>query len=144
MRISVLIKTAFILKWGDMSHRDTTICLLVLHSHVHAMHVPLTLDELSALCSFCSRRVAALTSSFLAAMCSAGSRTLPRESFSRSTATTRSCPCCRATASGVKPSYKGQWEGEHMMAQLICHSVQYDIADMAQLLHNSAKHSMSN
>jgi len=55
--------------------------------------------------SDCRRRVAALTSSFLAAMCKAGRRTLPLESFSSSIATTRSCPCCRATANGVNPSW---------------------------------------
>ena len=52
----------------------------------------------------CRRRAAALQSSFLAAMCRAGSRTFPRVSFSRRTATTLSCPCCKATASGVNPS----------------------------------------
>lgn len=55
----------------------------------------------------CRRRVAALVSSFFAAMCRAGSRTLPRVSFSRRMATTRSWPCWRATASGVNPSCKG-------------------------------------
>ena len=66
----------------------------------------LTLDVLSTLCSFNRRRVAAFTSSFLAAMWSAGRRTRPRVSFSNSTATTLSWPCWRATARGVKPSCK--------------------------------------
>lgn len=48
--------------------------------------------------------VAALQSSFLAAICKAGSRTFPLVSFSNRTATTLSCPCCIATASGVNPS----------------------------------------
>ena len=66
----------------------------------------LTLELRSALWSLWSSSVAALTSSFLAAMCSAGRRTLLRRSFSSRTATTRSWPCCRATASGVNPSYR--------------------------------------
>jgi hypothetical protein len=45
-----------------------------------------------------------LVSSFLAAMCSAGRRTLPLVSFSSNTATTLSWPCCSATARGVNPS----------------------------------------
>lgn len=55
-------------------------------------------------CSFCRRSAADLTSSFLAVTWRAGSLTLPLVSFSRRTLTTRSCPCCRATARGVNPS----------------------------------------
>lgn len=54
----------------------------------------------------CRSNSAALQSSFLAAMCKAGSRTFPFESFSRRTLTTLSWPCCIATARGVKPSWK--------------------------------------
>ena len=70
-------------------------------------HEQLTLEVLSTLWSFSRSSFAALTSSFLAAMWSAGRWTFPPESFSRRTATTLSWPCCRATASGVNPSWKG-------------------------------------
>lgn len=63
-----------------------------------------TLDSTSALWSFCRRRAAALVSSFRAAMCSAGRRTFPFVSFSSSSETTWSWPCCSATARGVNPS----------------------------------------
>lgn len=66
---------------------------------------PVTLDCTSALWSFCSSSAADLVSSFLAAMCSAGSRTLPLVSFSSRMATAWLCPCCSATARGVKPSW---------------------------------------
>lgn len=69
-----------------------------------------TLDVTSGLWSLWRSRVAALQSSFLAAMWSAGSRTRPLVSFSSSTATTLSWPCCNATANGVKPSCK--WIGK--------------------------------
>lgn len=52
----------------------------------------------------CNKSVAAFISSFLAAICKAGKRTFPLVSFSSNNATTRSCPCCKATANGVKPS----------------------------------------
>lgn len=55
-------------------------------------------------CSFCRRSAADLTSSFLAVTWRAGNLTLPLVSFSRRTLTTRSCPCCKATARGVNPS----------------------------------------
>ncbi|KAJ8868894.1 hypothetical protein PR048_030435 [Dryococelus australis] len=54
-----------------------------------------------------------IMSSFLAAMCRAGSRTLPRVSFSSRTATTLSCPCCIATAkewSSARMQGWGKWE----------------------------------
>ncbi len=54
--------------------------------------------------SLFKRRAAAFTSFFLAAMCKAGKRILPRESFSNRMATTFSWPCCNATANGVNPS----------------------------------------
>lgn len=53
----------------------------------------------------CRSKVAALQSSFLAAIWRAGRRTLPLVSFSKSTATTFSCSCCIATAKGVNPSW---------------------------------------
>lgn len=63
-----------------------------------------TSGERSIFGSLFRRRAAALTSFFLAAMCKAGKRILPRESFSKRMATTFSWPCCKATANGVKPS----------------------------------------
>ena len=63
-------------------------------------------SPLTSFCSFCKSRLADLVSSFLAAMCRAGNLTLPLESCSSSTDTTLSCPCCKATAKGVNPSYK--------------------------------------
>jgi len=73
---------------------------MVAEVNIHGLYIEALDIELST----CSRRAAALQSSFLAAMCKAGSRTLPRVSFSRSTATTLSWPCCIATARGVNPS----------------------------------------
>lgn len=63
-----------------------------------------TLDCTSALWSFCSKSAADLVSSFLAAMCKAGNLTFPLVSFSSRIATAWLCPCCSATAKGVKPS----------------------------------------
>lgn len=64
----------------------------------------LTFDSTSALLSFCRSRAAAFVSSFRAAIWRAGRRTFPFVSFSSRSDTTWSWPCCRATASGVKPS----------------------------------------
>lgn len=76
---------------------------------------PLTFVCMSTLfCSFCSSRAADLTSSFLAAIWRAGRRTFPFVSCSSSTLTTRSCPCCRATARGVNPSYKQSNVAKHV------------------------------
>lgn len=66
----------------------------------------LTFDSTSALLSFCSSRAAAFVSSFRAAIWRAGRRTFPLVSFSSKSETTWSWPCCKATASGVKPSCK--------------------------------------
>lgn len=76
---------------------------LTAHHHSWTRTAP-TLDSTSALWSFCRSRAAALVSSLRAAMCRAGSRTLPFVSFSSSRETTWSWPCWRATARGVKPS----------------------------------------
>lgn len=65
-----------------------------------------TLDWTSALWSFWRSRAADLVSSFRAAMCKAGRRTLPLVSFSRRMETTWLWPCWRAMARGVKPSWK--------------------------------------
>lgn len=67
----------------------------------------LTFDSTSALLSFCSSRAAAFVSSFRAAIWRAGRRTFPLVSFSSRSETTWSWPCCKATASGVKPSCEG-------------------------------------
>lgn len=67
-----------------------------------------TLDCTSALWSFWSRSAADLVSSFLAAICRAGSRTFPLVSFSKRMATAWLCPCWRATARGVKPSWQNR------------------------------------
>lgn len=112
-------------------------CLLAL-SHMSALfpvgqhHV--TLDCTSALWSFCSRSAADLVSSFLAAMCKAGNLTFPLVSFSSRIATAWLCPCCKATAKGVKPSCKRrkqnvlsmmkdtelQWTAQHHSHKEIC------------------------
>lgn len=76
--------------------------------------VKVTLDSTSALWSFWSSRAAALVSSLRAAMWSAGRRTFPLVSFSRSRETTWSWPCCSATASGVKPSYTHIYTYTHL------------------------------
>lgn len=65
-----------------------------------------TLDWTSALWSFWRSSAADFVSSFRAAMCRAGRRTLPLVSFSRSMETTWLWPCWRAMASGVKPSWR--------------------------------------
>ena len=64
-----------------------------------------TMDSLSGLSLF-SSSLAALTSSFLAAMCRAGSFILLPCPYSRRTVTALSLRCCNATANGVYPSYK--------------------------------------
>lgn len=69
------------------------------------MYEAFTLDCTSALWSFWSRSAADLVSSFLAAMCRAGSLTFPLVSFSKRMATAWLCPCWSATARGVKPSW---------------------------------------
>lgn len=74
-------------------------------SQHHHEKATFTLDWTSALWSFWSRSAADLVSSFRAAICNAGNRTLPLVSFSRRMATAWLCPCCSATARGVKPSY---------------------------------------
>lgn len=86
-------------------------------------HEQLTLEVLSTLWSFSRSSLAALTSSFLAAMWRAGRWTFPPESFSRRTATTLSWPCCRETANGVNPSWK---ENRWMMVGLLKWSVHGD------------------
>lgn len=88
-------------------------------------------------CSFCSRRAADLVSSFFAAMCKAGSRTLPFVSCSRSTATTRSWPCCRATARGVNPSCKkNEWRLFLSISSLYLNSVIHLLKTKEKLKHS--------
>lgn len=72
-----------------------------------------TLLRTSGLGSFCSSTAAVRVSSLRAAMWRAGRRTFPLVPKLMRRATTFSWPCCRATASGVKPSWHATEKSTH-------------------------------